>query len=372
MQLMRSLNALLACVLGLAGWAAQAAVLPASGCPAPKYTPEMTRYALEGKVRLSLLRRDDGAPLQIKLEQSSGWDVLDEAALKQAKLCHFAVPAAEELGKGDTLELAWTLPGPAAAAAAASAPSMTLNSCSSKTVFRLAAPEAESAYRVRLMVWSDGQIYQPKLGRSTGEADLDQAILDWVSSCKFTPAQGEAGPVPGAAAVRLDVRSELVNETALRALYQRLLPVLERRAYYGKEYKLAHIMKGTEAEASVARAYVVKGTPFAELARKSIDPGSKDTGGELGWVRPQSFATNFADALRNVTAPGLVDGVLKSQYGWHVVRVDGIRPQTVPSFEAMQAVMKSVIARSRVAEYERLLQVQAEEAFKAPPAPNYP
>jgi TonB family protein len=370
--MMRAHTTLAACLLGAAAWASQAAVLPASGCPAPKYTPELTRYALEGQVRLSLLRRNDGAPLQIKLDQSSGWDVLDEAALKLASHCHFAVPAPEELGKGDTLALDWTLPPEAAAAALASAPSMTLNSCSSKTVFRLASPQAESAYRVRLMVWSDGQIYQPKLGRSTGEADLDQAIIDWVNTCKFTPALGAAGPVTGPAVVRLDVRSELVNETALRALYRRLLPVLERRAYYGKEYKVAHIMKGTEAEASVARAYLVKGTPFAELAKKSTDPASKDLGGDIGWLRPQSFAGSFADALRNTTAPGLLDGVIKSQYGWHVLRVDAIRPQTVPSFEAMQAVMKSVIARSRVDEYERLLQFQAEEAFKAPPAQNYP
>src|SRR5574343_349405 len=65
-----------------------------------------------------------------------------------------------------------------------------------------------------------------------------------------------------------------------------------------KEYSARHILVKTDTEAKAIIAELKKGTDFAKLAKdKSLDPGSKDKGGDLGWFSPAGMVKPFADAL---------------------------------------------------------------------------
>jgi peptidyl-prolyl cis-trans isomerase D len=122
------------------------------------------------------------------------------------------------------------------------------------------------------------------------------------------------------------------------------------------------------AEAKARSAYdrAVAGEDFAELARElSQDPGSAAQGGDLGWADRETFVGPFADAAWSMNE-GEIKGPVKTQFGWHVLKLEGIESSAIPSFEEMRPQLE---AEYRRAESERLfgdLQEQLDtEAFEA-------
>ncbi len=89
----------------------------------------------------------------------------------------------------------------------------------------------------------------------------------------------------------------------------------------------------TEAEARQLirslRERVKNGEDFAELARNySDDKGSASDGGSLGWAGPGKFVPAFEAALNTTPIDGLSD-VVRSQFGWHIIKVEGRRSQDI-------------------------------------------
>jgi len=81
--------------------------------------------------------------------------------------------------------------------------------------------------------------------------------------------------------------------------------------------------------AQIARA----GGDFAALAEKhSDDPGSKDKGGDLGWFGRGRMVPEFDEAVFGAK-PGDIVGPVRSQYGFHIIKVDGFRPERQRPFE---------------------------------------
>lgn len=102
-----------------------------------------------------------------------------------------------------------------------------------------------------------------------------------------------------------------------------------------KEYKVAHILVQTEEEAK-AVAKRVKKEKFAKVAKeKSKDPGSKDSGGDLGWTVPTNFVQPFGEAILKLNKGQLSEPV-QTQYGWHVIRLEDTRELKVPTFEEVK------------------------------------
>jgi peptidyl-prolyl cis-trans isomerase D len=80
-------------------------------------------------------------------------------------------------------------------------------------------------------------------------------------------------------------------------------------------------------EADKVLALAKSGQDFAALAKKySQDPGSAHNGGSLGWMNRSGFVAPFANALFGMKAVGDIVGPVKSQYGYHIIRLDGIQP----------------------------------------------
>ncbi|MEO8849774.1 MAG: peptidylprolyl isomerase [Casimicrobiaceae bacterium] len=104
-----------------------------------------------------------------------------------------------------------------------------------------------------------------------------------------------------------------------------------------KEYKIAHILVEKEDEAKEVIADLQKGQKFADLAKaRSKDPGSKDKGGDLDWNAPANFVKPFADAVIATPKGKFTTTPIQTQFGWHVIMVEDVRPAKVPSFDEVK------------------------------------
>jgi peptidyl-prolyl cis-trans isomerase C len=106
------------------------------------------------------------------------------------------------------------------------------------------------------------------------------------------------------------------------------------------EYKARHILVKSDEEGKAIIASLNKGDKFEELARQSIDPGSKATGGDLDWSSPAKFVKPFADALVALKKGKYTEAPVKSDFGYHVIKLEDTRPLKVPSFDEMKPMLQ--------------------------------
>src|SRR6185312_10548251 len=114
-------------------------------------------------------------------------------------------------------------------------------------------------------------------------------------------------------------------------------------------------------QANQILAMAKSGQDFAALAKKySQDPGSAKNGGSLGWIDRSGFVAPFADALFGMKSVGDIVGPVKTQYGYHIIRLDGIQPgRTKTLAEArpdLEAQLKQSAATNRFGAVEDSLQ----------------
>jgi peptidyl-prolyl cis-trans isomerase C len=104
-----------------------------------------------------------------------------------------------------------------------------------------------------------------------------------------------------------------------------------------KEYKVQHILVETEKEAKDLIAQIKKGGDFDKLAKeKSKDAGSKEQGGKLDWSQPASFVKPFSDAMQKLKKGEMTQAPVKSQFGFHVIKLEDSRPAQVPPFDEVK------------------------------------
>jgi peptidyl-prolyl cis-trans isomerase C len=100
------------------------------------------------------------------------------------------------------------------------------------------------------------------------------------------------------------------------------------------EIHARHILLPTEEEAKAALARIKAGEDFAKVATElSKDPAGD--GGDLGWFTKDRMVPEFADAAFKLE-PGQVSDPVKSQFGWHIIKVEGKRTKTFPPFEQVK------------------------------------
>lgn len=100
------------------------------------------------------------------------------------------------------------------------------------------------------------------------------------------------------------------------------------------EYHAHHILVATEDDAKKALTRVKGGEDFGKVADEvSKDPGSK--GGDLGWFTRDRMVPEFGDAVAKMK-PGQISDPIKSQFGWHIVKLDESRPKTFPPLDQVR------------------------------------
>ena len=230
-----------------------------------------------------------------------------------------------------TLVIALSVPGVALAQTANTSDKVA-------TVNGVAIPK----YRVDAIVHaqeSHGQPDTPELRAAirdrlvTLEILAQEAVRTGLSKNPDTLAQVEIGRANVLAqAFHTDyLKHHPVNEATLKAEYEKI-----KEQMGDKEYKARHILLGTEAEAKDVIAKLKKGEKFANLAKASKDAGSKDRGGNLDWNLPSGFVKPFSEAMVKLAKGKFTETPVQSQFGWHVIQLDDIRPAHVPSYDQVK------------------------------------
>jgi peptidyl-prolyl cis-trans isomerase C len=131
-----------------------------------------------------------------------------------------------------------------------------------------------------------------------------------------------------------------VTEAAIRAKYDQ-----EYANKPGEEEVHAdHILVDNEAQAKSIIEQLDKGADFAALAKQySKDPAAQN-GGDLGWFKKGDMVPEFADAAFALKPGQWTQTPVKTQFGWHVIKVEGTRQAPPPSFdEAKDQIRQQLI-----------------------------
>jgi peptidyl-prolyl cis-trans isomerase C len=135
-----------------------------------------------------------------------------------------------------------------------------------------------------------------------------------------------------------------------------------------QEVHAKHILVETEAEAKEVEAELKKGADFAELAKKkSKDPGASD-GGDLGFFTKDQMVPEFSAAAFKLE-PGQISDPVKTQFGWHVIKVEEKRNRKPPSFDQVKAQIEQYVTRKAQSDYvAKLRQTAKVERLDQPAA----
>jgi peptidyl-prolyl cis-trans isomerase C len=127
------------------------------------------------------------------------------------------------------------------------------------------------------------------------------------------------------------LKNHPLTDDALKAEFEKI-----KSQMGDKEYKARHILVENEAEAKEIIVKLKKGEKFEELAKASKDPGSKDHGGDLDWNPPGGFVKPFSDAMVKLEKGKYTETPVQSQFGWHVIQLEDVRPAKIPDFNEVK------------------------------------
>jgi peptidyl-prolyl cis-trans isomerase C len=128
----------------------------------------------------------------------------------------------------------------------------------------------------------------------------------------------------------------------------------------GKEYRARHILVEKEADATKLIADLKKGAKFEDLAKKnSKDPGSGANGGDLDWAAPGSYVKEFSDAMVKLAKGKFTETPVKSQFGFHVIRLDDMRETQLPALDQVKPQIAQQLQQQKLQAYQRGLREKA-------------
>ncbi len=132
-----------------------------------------------------------------------------------------------------------------------------------------------------------------------------------------------------------------------------------------KEFKASHILVKTEDEAKALIDKLKKGADFAELAKKnSVDPGSGKNGGDLGWFPGKQMVPEFTEALEKLEKGKFTETPVKSQFGYHIIKLEDTRDSAPPSLDSVKAQIENTLKQQKVQKYIEDLRTNAKVEFK--------
>ncbi len=128
----------------------------------------------------------------------------------------------------------------------------------------------------------------------------------------------------------------------------------------GKEYRARHILVEKEDEAKALSADIKKGAKFEDLAKKaSKDPGSGANGGDLDWAAAGSYVPEFSGAMVKLDKGQMTDTPVKSQFGYHIIRVDDVREAQLPKLEEVKPQIAQQLQQQKLSGFQESLRAKA-------------
>jgi peptidyl-prolyl cis-trans isomerase C len=152
-----------------------------------------------------------------------------------------------------------------------------------------------------------------------------------------------------------------ITDDAVRSKYQQELKDNPPE----EEVHARHILVASEADAKAIIAQLQKGADFAALAKSKSTDGSAKEGGDLGFFTHDDMVAEFADAAFAMKPGEISKQPVKTQFGYHVIKVEERRTQPTPSFdeskdeisgelqqELMAAMVKDLRAKAKVERFD--------------------
>jgi peptidyl-prolyl cis-trans isomerase C len=145
------------------------------------------------------------------------------------------------------------------------------------------------------------------------------------------------------------------SDEEIKAEYDKLAA-----ANASKEYHAHHILVEKEATAKDIIAKLKKGAKFEVLAKQlSKDPGSAVNGGDLNWANPQGYVPEFSQAMVALAKGAITETPVKSQYGFHVIRLDDVRDAQLPKLEEVKGQLLQRMVSQKLSTYQQELRAKA-------------
>ncbi|MCE2879633.1 MAG: peptidylprolyl isomerase [Comamonadaceae bacterium] len=146
-----------------------------------------------------------------------------------------------------------------------------------------------------------------------------------------------------------------VTDAEMKAEYDKFVA-----ANSGKEYKARHILVEKEDQAKAILASLKRGGKFEDIAKKqSKDPGSGANGGDLDWAASDSYVPEFSQAMIKLNKGQTTDAPVKTQFGWHIIRLDDVRTPQLPAFDQVKPQLQQQMVQQKLGKYQEELRAKA-------------
>jgi peptidyl-prolyl cis-trans isomerase C len=156
------------------------------------------------------------------------------------------------------------------------------------------------------------------------------------------------------------VKTHAVSDADILAEYNKF-----KAQSAGTEYRARHILVEKEDEAKALLAQLKAGGNFEELAKKnSKDPGSGANGGDLDFAAPGAYVPEFSQALTKLKKGETTAEPVKTQFGYHIIRLDDTREAQFPPLDDVKAQLKQRMEQQRLGAYREEVRAKAKTDYK--------
>lgn len=177
----------------------------------------------------------------------------------------------------------------------------------------------------------DDALFKGLIDQAVQQVALEQSVADGKTKRDELWMKTDARGYMAGKALQAVVAAG-VTEEAIKAAYDEKYA----KAPDTTEYSAAHILVDSEEKAKDLKAQIDGGADFAELAKaNSSDTGSAVNGGDLGWFGAGMMVKPFEDAVVALK-PGEVSAPVKSDFGWHIIKLKETRVAAKPELEAVR------------------------------------
>jgi len=133
----------------------------------------------------------------------------------------------------------------------------------------------------------------------------------------------------------------------------------------GTEYRARHILVEKEDEAKALIAQIKGGAKFEDVAKKnSKDPGSGENGGDLDFAAPGAFVPEFSAAMVKLKKGEMTDAPVKSQFGWHIIKLEDTREAKFPPLEEVKGQIQQKLGQQKIGEFRDAIRAKAKTDYK--------
>jgi peptidyl-prolyl cis-trans isomerase C len=126
-----------------------------------------------------------------------------------------------------------------------------------------------------------------------------------------------------------------------------------------KEYHAFHILVEKEDDAKAIISKLKGGAKFEELAKQSKDTGSAAKGGDLDWASPATYVKPFADALVALQKGQFTETPVKTEFGFHIIKLDDVRTAKFPTLEEVKQQIVEGLQQQKLQAYQQTLMKKA-------------